>query len=373
MVLDLTKKAIAMPRLTLPVVIVKRRSPVSLSRAVLSVGAIAAVVVGVSRGVAEEAPLNRKATPFTQALALVQLAGLPQAATPESDISTKATLARGLKTPPRLSAEVAESLFESRTFFKWAGEDGVMDANELQAAVTAESPDTRRLLSPETLRHLDLLATGFDQIDEAHRAASAELVDWIVENYEPGKPLPIVCVCTGNSRRSILTATMVSLAGLYAGLPEVTGYSGGTEPSAFNARTVSALRAIGLEIEPTGKEAPRGHEGGANPVYRVRYATPASGVRHETEEFSKKYDDAANPRTGFAAIMVCSEADRGCPVVKGADARIAAPYLDPKLYDGSDLETVKYAERRDDIGRFALATVTQARLKLREKGVLASQ
>jgi arsenate reductase (thioredoxin) len=339
----------------------------------IALAACSALTLGGGYGVADEPAPARKSTPFTQTLSLVQLAGLPRAASPEADISTKATLARALKSPLRMTVESAEPLFDSRTFLTWAGEDGVMDANELQVALSVETPASRRLLHPEVQRHLELLATGFDQIDQPHREASAELVDWIVENYQPGKPLPVVCVCTGNSRRSILSSTMISLAGLYYGLPEVTGFSGGTEPSAFNARTITALRAIGVEIEPTGEEAPRGHEGGANPIYRVSFAAPGAGIRHETIEFSKRYDDAANPRSGFAAIMVCSEADRGCPVVKGADARIAAPYLDPKLYDSSDLETAKYAERRDDIGRFALATLTQARLRLRDKGVISGK
>ena len=35
--------------------------------------------------------------------------------------------------------------------------------------------------------------------------------------------------------------------------------------------------------------------------------------------------------------MTCSQADKTCPVVKGAETRIAIPYDDPKEYDGSIL------------------------------------
>ncbi len=62
--------------------------------------------------------------------------------------------------------------------------------------------------------------------------------------------------------------------------------------------------------------------------------------------------------------MVCSEADDGCPFVKGASLRISMPYLDPKIYDDGAYESVKYAERRDDIGRLMLAVMTQARGEL---------
>ena len=67
-------------------------------------------------------------------------------------------------------------------------------------------------------------------------------------------------------------------------------------------------------------------------------------------EFSKKYTDAHNPQDGFAAILVCSEADTTCPKVAGASARIPVPYLDPKAFDGAPFEAAKYAERRDDDG-----------------------
>ena len=125
---------------------------------------------------------------------------------------------------------------------------------------------------------------------------------------------------------------------------------------------MAALREIGVEIEPTGKEAQRGEPTTENPVYRVRWGT-SSGM--DAVEFSKRYDDAANPKQGFAALMVCGEADAACPFVKGASGRVSMPYLDPKIYDGSTFEAAKYAERRDDMGRLMLATMMQVRLRLR--------
>ena len=47
-------------------------------------------------------------------------------------------------------------------------------------------------------------------------------------------------------------------------------------------------------------------------------------------------------------------------------------YLDPKAYDGSDIETRKYAERRDDIGRLMLSVMMQARLRLIAAGKIAT-
>jgi hypothetical protein len=144
-------------------------------------------------------------------------------------------------------------------------------------------------------------------------------------------------------------------------MPEVRFHSGGTAPTAFNPRTIAALKEIGVEVEATGRQAPRGEPKTANPVYTVRW-----GSDLETTEFSKTYFDAANPQQGFAALLVCGEADAACPLVKGAAVRISMPYLDPKIYDASVYESQKYAERRDDIGRLMLCVMMQVRNRLNQ-------
>jgi arsenate reductase len=98
---------------------------------------------------------------------------------------------------------------------------------------------------------------------------------------------------------------MGNIAAAYYGMPEVRFHSGGTAPTAFNPRTVQTLQAIGVEVEPTGREAARGEPQTANPIYRVRWGTPG-GAAFEATEYSKLYDDPANPQRGFAALMVSS-------------------------------------------------------------------
>jgi hypothetical protein len=145
-------------------------------------------------------------------------------------------------------------------------------------------------------------------------------------------------------------------------------------PSAFNSRTVATLKAIGIEIEPTGEEAKRGLDGSPNPLYSIRWGeeTGDSAPVMETIEFSKHYGDVSNPQSGFAAIMICSQADSECPMVKGASRRISMPYLDPKMYDDSEYEGAKYAERRDDVGRLMLAVLLKARRQLEADGKITS-
>ena len=223
-----------------------------------------------------------------------------------------------------------------------------------------EVPGSRRRLDPRVAAHADRLATTRDKVGAGHAAAGEALADWIAREYRPGRPLHVTVICTGNSRRSILGSTMGNVAAAYCGMPEVRFHSGGTAPSAFNPRTIASLREIGVAVEPTGAEAPRGEPATANPVYRVRWGRPGESSLEMTE-FSKVYNDAANPQAGFAALMVCDEADAGCPVVRGAALRVALPYLDPKVHDDTPVEAAMYAERRDDIGRLLLHVLLRAR------------
>jgi arsenate reductase len=300
--------------------------------------------------------------PLVRSLWLVQRHGTTEALNPKNDERVKAALAKALAKDGVITLKELGGFMEPDTFGKLAGPDGSLDANETMRALEAAKPESRAKLAPKLQAHADYLATTFDQIDEKHREAGEKLGHWVAANYQPGKPLHVTVVCTGNSRRSILGASMGNLAASYYGMPEIRFHSGGTAPTAFNPRTVASLKAIGFDVEPTGKEAERGEPKTENPIYRVSW-----GESFETLEFSKHYGDQANPQSGFAALMVCSEADEGCPFVKGASLRLSMPYLDPKIFDGGAYESAKYAERRDDIGRLMLSVMVQARSEVASK------
>lgn len=310
--------------------------------------------------------------PFLDLLWLTQHVGTVEAVEPRHDARTKAAMGKALSAEKFLSSQQASEWMNAKTFARLAGADGRLDAVEIRQALAAQVPASRKCLLPKVEEHLNLLTTGYDMLDETQDAAGRKLVDWIVENYQPGQPLAITCVCTGNSRRSILAATMARVSAAYYGLPEIRGYSGGTKPSAFNERTVTTLREIGIEITKLDEEAARGDAATANPKHRIRWGSGPDDSSMRMVEFSKKYDDAANPSSGFAALIVCGDAEEDCPLIKGASTRIAMPYLDPKAYDGSAIEARKYAERRDDIGRLMLSVMMQARLRLIAAGKFAT-
>jgi len=313
--------------------------------------------------------------PLVRALWLTQRYGTADAIDPANDQKVKGALFKALGKEGELTLSEVGGLMTPETFKKLAGSDDRIGPEEIRLAVDADVPACRVRLMPKVREHADTLTASFDMIDEAHLQAGRKMVDWIAKNYRPGTPLDVVVVCTGNSRRSILGATMGNVAAAYYGMPEIRFHSGGTAPTAFNARTVNTLKEIGVEVEPTGKEAARGEPKTANPIYRVRWGSPGETGEPSLEaiEFSKRYDDSANPQHGFAALMVCGEADAACPFVKGAALRVSMPYLDPKIYDDGTYESAKYAERRDDMGRLMLAVMMQARQHIASLGTTAER
>jgi hypothetical protein len=224
----------------------------------------------------------------------------------------------------------------------------------------------REFLFPRVQTQCELLSAQSALISPAHLDGSERLFQAIVSQHIPGVELGVIVICTGNSRRSMLAATMGNIAAAYHGIPELRFYSGGTNPSAFNPRTIKTLKEVGVVIEPLNENATVGDAGEANPMYLLSWGNlPRMGTnRFEIKEFSKIYSHPHNPDKAFIALLVCDEAEGSCPNVQGASQRIAMPFQDPKSFDGSDLESAKYSERRDEIGRVMLSIVLKAKRHL---------
>ena len=138
-------------------------------------------------------------------------------------------------------------------------------------------------------------------------------------------------ICTHNSRRSQLSEVWAKIIGDFYGL-NINTFSGGIEITACNERTINSLSRLGFKIKNLG---------GENPHYEIKYADNKTPITL----FSKLYDDPANPKTGFAAVMSCSHTDENCPFIPGAEKRISLPYEDPKAYDNTADEAKIYDER----------------------------
>jgi arsenate reductase (thioredoxin) len=191
----------------------------------------------------------------------------------------------------------------------------------------------------------------FDQIPAERKKILAQLTGFVQHRLDAQLPVYLNFICTHNSRRSHLSQLWAQAAAHYFGVDDVYCFSGGTEATAFNPRAVKAMKDAGFLIEEKN--------GGDNPRYEVRFAENAKTLL----AFSKKFDDLSNQNTDFAAVMTCSHADDNCPVIAGASARIALTYDDPKNFDGTPLESAKYAERVHEIGREIMFAFSQVRTK----------
>ena len=185
---------------------------------------------------------------------------------------------------------------------------------------------------------IDRLAE-LDRIPDDRRCRLGAISDVIRARVLEGESARLTFICTHNSRRSQMSQLWAQTAAHCFSVPGVETYSGGTEATAFNPRAVAALERAGFHIEAETEDV--------NPVYAVRYR---EGMKPVTA-FSKVYDQPPNPTEGFAAIMTCSAADAACPIVFGADERIAIPFDDPKAFDGTDREVAAYDERCAQIAR----------------------
>lgn len=174
-----------------------------------------------------------------------------------------------------------------------------------------------------------------DQINSERFPQLQAMVDFVQSKVDQDLPIQLNFICTHNSRRSQLAQIWAQTISAYFEI-ETLCFSGGVEITAFNENAVNAIKAAGFKIEATGN---------TNPIYVVSHSDSVTGIK----AFSKKFDDAPNPNSSFAAIMTCSHADENCPFIPGAEIRIPVRYDDPKAFDGTDLMEAKYLERSKEI------------------------
>ena len=184
-----------------------------------------------------------------------------------------------------------------------------------------------------TLLH-EFETNGFSASDRPKQITKG--AQFLASKLSRGELADVMFVCTHNSRRSQFAHVWATVAASHFGLDGVRCYSGGTEVTACNERTIASLKRFGFEIEMTGREA--------NPMYLVHF----SNDRPPIECNSKLY--TAPGLSDFAAMMCCSDVDEKCPLVQGAAVRIPWHYEDPKVADDTDQETARYDERSLQIG-----------------------
>ena len=173
------------------------------------------------------------------------------------------------------------------------------------------------------------------------------LVEYIQGKMAKKEPIRLNFICTHNSRRSHLSQIWAQTMAHHFGVGNVSCYSGGTEATALFPMVASTLANTGFEVRMLSE--------GKNPVYGIKF----SENEHPVICFSKRMDDDFNPKSDFAAIMTCSQADEGCPFVPGAEKRIPITYEDPKAFDDTPQQAEKYSERSKQIATEMLYVFSQ--------------
>ncbi len=174
------------------------------------------------------------------------------------------------------------------------------------------------------------------RITEERKEVLAPLIQYIKHKNTEGQKIYLNFICTHNSRRSQFAQVWAKVAAEYYNIT-IESYSGGVEITACNSRTIDSLIRLGFSAKQSNSTV--------KSTYSVKWKTPLPPLKL----YSKLYNDEVNPKTDFAAIMTCSNADENCPFIPGAAARIAIRYKDPKHYDNTPKETKEYDNKALEI------------------------
>lgn len=182
-----------------------------------------------------------------------------------------------------------------------------------------------------------IASLNLEAISNERKQILQPLIDYIQSKISENKNANLNFICTHNSRRSHLSQVWAQAAAHFYKIKNVYCYSGGTAATALFSMAAKTLEQAGFEIEVLSE--------GKNPVYAIKY----DANEHPIIGFSKTFDHPFNPKSEFAAIMTCSQADANCPFIAGAEKRIPVKYDDPKAFDNTPQQAEKYEERSNQI------------------------
>lgn len=145
----------------------------------------------------------------------------------------------------------------------------------------------------------------------------------------------LLFVCTHNSRRSHFAQVWFNTAMDYYGVKGVHSQSGGASATQVNERVIETMKTAGLSIKSTSKKE--------NPTYLV-----SNGIS-DFSIFSKSIDHPELNKANTIAVLVCSHADQSCPKVSYALHQFELAFYDPRFYDNTPSQEIKYIETQKKI------------------------
>lgn len=180
----------------------------------------------------------------------------------------------------------------------------------------------------ETIEYLKVIP-----ISKEREKVLQPLVESIQKKVNKNEPIRLSFICTHNSRRSLLAQIWAKTIAEYLLIKNIECYSAGTITSALYPKIADVLEQQGFYIEKLTTTN--------NPIYFIKYQDNKMPII----AFSKDLNHLFNPKTEFIAVMTCSEADKGCPFIIGAEERISVTYQDPKISDSTTEQSKVYIQR----------------------------
>jgi arsenate reductase len=190
-------------------------------------------------------------------------------------------------------------------------------------------------MNPQLTQYISQLQPA--ELNPERKAILQPLVVFLQKSIAAKESIRLNFICTHNSRRSHLSQIWAQTMAFYFRIENVSCYSSGTEATALFPQVIETLQGVGFEITHLSDTT--------NPVYAIKFdenEPPIIG-------FSKTIDAPFNPKSEFAAIMTCSQADQGCPFIAGAAKRIPVQYDDPKAFDQTPQMAEMYEARSRQI------------------------
>src|SRR5437588_3800996 len=108
-------------------------------------------------------------------------------------------------------------------------------------STTRQSRSNANLL-PALRPYVNEVANELGTISAERKAVLGAIASNIVAQLDAGKTADLTFICSHNSRRSHMSQIWAQTAAYYYGLDRVRAFSGGTQATACNCRTVAAMR-----------------------------------------------------------------------------------------------------------------------------------
>lgn len=185
------------------------------------------------------------------------------------------------------------------------------------------------------------MISGFNenQIPDKRKAILQPLIDFIQSKKNQNDVINLNFICTHNSRRSHFCQVWAQAMAAHFNIDKVFCYSAGTVETEIFPVVPITLQVQGFDLYMVSR--------GKNPVYAIKFDDNSAPVH----AFSKTIGYGGNPKSNFAAVMTCDDADKKCPILPGAEKRIAINYVDPKKSDGTAKMMETYYNKSLEIGQ----------------------